>query len=494
MQQNAKISDYDNNDLTKYFEDTLGIDLVWNLLPSAAADAKSKIKLMFASDDLPDLFMGGQISEADIMDYGDQGMLLPLDPYIEAFGEYIFDMWDTAADKNLKAIMTSPDGHIYSLPKYSEQYVNYYNMRCYLYRPFMEKLGLEPASTTDEFAELLRAFKEDDPNGNGQADEIAFIGHNSGLQWFQFLAAPFVYFDLDHRLVVKDGVVSPAFTADEFRQCLTWLRGLYVDGLIDPLTFTQTEPELKTIMNQETHVVSSFAQNTRTGVMDTASALAESWDAQPPLTGPNGDCWSVIYPIKAQFNFQITYKCKTPAVAYRFGDYQLCDEATMFSRYGMPERDWANLDPASGKLGLDGKPAKFEYVGTPVWSRSTQAVHWQWPNPGFMAYSTNEGFVWNGNVDVYEYFQLNYGLTHNVGKQPEEMLPGQLVMTAEELEVSGLYSTQIKEYVNASFAKFIVGDLNIDTDWDAYLAEFNKLGLTEYIAAVQSCYTRMMAG
>ena len=492
MPSNAKISDYDNNDLTNYFEDKLGIEIVWNLLPSTAADAKSKIKLMFASDDLPDVFMGGQISDADIMDYADQGMLVPLDPYIEAFGEYIFDMWDTAADKKLKAIMTSPDGHIYSLPKYSEQYVNYYNMRCYLYTPFMENLGLEPATTTDEFKQLLIRFKEDDPNGNGEADEIAFIGHTNNLQWFQFLANPFVYWNNSNFLVVNDGVVDAAYTSDAFKDCLLYLRDLYVEGLINPLTFTQTEAELKTIMNQETHIVASFAQYTRTGVMDTASELGESWTAQPPLTGPDGVCWSTINPITAQHNFQITYKCKTPAVAYRFGDYMLSNEATMFSRYGVEGRDWEYVDPSSGKIGFDGEPAKTEYIGTTVWSRTSQNVHWQWPNPGFMAYGTNEGWVWDGDPNNYEYFQLNYGLTYNVGKQPEEMVPGQLVMTAEELDTYGLYNTQIQDYVKQSIAKFVVGDLDINAGWDAYLAEFDKLGLTEYLAAVQSCYTRMM--
>ena len=39
-------------------------------------------------------------------------------------------------------------------------------------KTWLDKLGLEVPSTLGELEEVLKAFKEKDPNGNGKADEI----------------------------------------------------------------------------------------------------------------------------------------------------------------------------------------------------------------------------------------------------------------------------------------------------------------------------------
>ena len=41
---------------------------------------------------------------------------------------------------------------------------------------WLTKLGLQEPQTLDEFYDMLKAFKEKDPNGNGQKDEYAWGG------------------------------------------------------------------------------------------------------------------------------------------------------------------------------------------------------------------------------------------------------------------------------------------------------------------------------
>ena len=48
--------------------------------------------------------------------------------------------------------------------------------------------------------------------------------------------------------------------------------------------------------------------------------------------------------------------------------------------------------------------------------------------------------------------------------------------------------TNINTYVEESIAKFIIGDLKIDSDWDKYLTELNKLGLPRYLEIIQTTY------
>ena len=68
----------------------------------------------------------------------------------------------------LKSAMTAPDGNIYALPKVNECLHCTYGQRMWINTTWLEKLGLEMPTTTDEFYQVLKAFKEQDPNGTAR--------------------------------------------------------------------------------------------------------------------------------------------------------------------------------------------------------------------------------------------------------------------------------------------------------------------------------------
>ena len=73
---------------------------------------------------------------------------------------------------------------------------------------------------------------------------------------------------------------------------------------------------------------------------------------------------------------------------------------------------------------------------------------------------------------------------------PEEVI-AKLIYTTEEGEAIFEIESILKSYVDESMAAFIAGNKNIDTEWDAYLAELNKIGLEKYLEVVQGVYDRM---
>ncbi|MCL2832075.1 MAG: hypothetical protein FWD78_02795 [Treponema sp.] len=493
MVQNARVTDYVNNDYTKLLENTTGVKLALNLIPGN--DAAAKVAMMFSSNDLPDVLSVGGLADSTIDEYGMDGLIIPLEPLIGYFGDEVYKMWDKAQDKNLKALMTSADGHIYSIPKYSEQYINLYQQRCYLYGPWMDKLGLKAANTIAEFTDILRAFKTKDPNGNGKADEIPLIGYtdttgdNKGMaRIYNFFFNAFVFFDPREMMEVTNGKVSPVFTKDEFRDALTWMNSLVKEGLLDPVTFTQDEPSLRTIMNQDPMVVGCFAQETRTGVLDTNGERSKSLIAQPPLQGPKGVRWSLATPPDVQRVWQITKDCKYPAVAYRLADYMLNYDVTFSARIGFEGRDWQKINDPT-KRGLDGGPATFVQLQN-VWQMPTQNIFWQWPNPGFMPYGTLEGMVNDGDPLQYDYWQTQFGLNYCKGLQPPESLPRQLVMNAQEADTYAALRPTIRSYVTENMARFIVGDRSL-SEWNAYVTEFDKMNLPKLVSMFQGVYDRM---
>ena len=80
--------------------------------------------------------------------------------------------------------MTSSDGRTYKLGFLISQNINT-NGHFFINAAWLNKLGLAVPTTIDELTDVLRAFRDDDPNGNGLADEVpyqaTFDDNNTGI-------------------------------------------------------------------------------------------------------------------------------------------------------------------------------------------------------------------------------------------------------------------------------------------------------------------------
>ena len=89
---------------------------------------------------------------------------------------------------------------------------------------------------------MLRAFKDGDPNGNGEADEIPLEAHlDTGFYGISYMLPLFgvpvnestwLYIDDDKK-------VQFAPTQEGFRKCMEWLNMCYTEGLLDPEAASQ---------------------------------------------------------------------------------------------------------------------------------------------------------------------------------------------------------------------------------------------------------------
>ena len=50
--------------------------------------------------------------------------------------------------------------------------------------------------------------------------------------------------------------------------------------------------------------------------------------------------------------------------------------------------------------------------------------------------------------------------------------------------------TTINEFVKEHIALFVTGNLDLDADWDSYLATLDQIGIDRYLELVQSAYDR----
>ena len=98
-------------------------------------------------------------------------------------------------------------------------------------KDWAENLGLEAPTTTEEVFEMVRAFTEDDPDGNGQDDTIG-LTDRSDLEYGAFKAVS-SWFGTPNHWGEKGGVITPEFMFDEYVDTLNFFRDIHENGYMN---------------------------------------------------------------------------------------------------------------------------------------------------------------------------------------------------------------------------------------------------------------------
>ena len=191
---------------------------------------QSAVSLAFVKGKMPDLILRGSL---DTEEYGvTRHLLVPLDEYMKK--GFLPNYTARMDQAGLREQMTSSDGHIYYLGFLISQGVNT-SGHFFINQTWMDRLGLESPSTVDQLTDVLRRFRDGDPNGNGRQDEIplefTFDDNITGIyNLFSFFGLPlnedFIYAD-------ESGRVRFAPEEDAFFEAAAWLHSLYTEGLLD---------------------------------------------------------------------------------------------------------------------------------------------------------------------------------------------------------------------------------------------------------------------
>lgn len=154
----------------KIVKDKLNINWKVVLLPSAAGDQNTKINAAGAANNLPDLFMVGREVLYKLVQ---QGLIAPVDSLLPMMPVRTKDHYGDP-ERNLLATW---DGKLYGLPDPGTlPHIDGLVVR----RDWLDKLGLQAPTTLDEFLEVAKAFTEQDPDGNGNADTYGFCAYIEG--------------------------------------------------------------------------------------------------------------------------------------------------------------------------------------------------------------------------------------------------------------------------------------------------------------------------
>ncbi|WP_135548571.1 type 2 periplasmic-binding domain-containing protein [Paenibacillus cymbidii] len=484
--QKATIENMETNAFTKMYEDKTNVHIQWELSPENALAEKRKLSL--ASGDLPDFYLGANIAKDEEILYGSQGIFLPLNDLINKHTKWIKETLES--DPIVKQSVTAPDGNIYSLPFAQNTFHATYPSKLWINSKWLKKLNLQMPTTTDELYKVLKAFKENDPNGNGKKDEIPFMAEaiTGGYGFIDVLMNSFIGYggaEPTMRLFIKDGKLDVAYNKPEWKKGLEFLRKLYSEGLLDSTVFSATNAQVKQLAEKaDAETIGVFVANWPGVYFNAAGTRVNDYSPVAPLKGPDGVQSAIWTPyISSSGQFVLTKYAKDPVAAIRWADWFYSREGALQARIGREGIEWRAANP--GELNAAGKPATWTKLA-PI--NTTQNFFWsQW--------NTAMNFLIQGEQTAADDIYSPAGLEKRLYQatllyepyKPKEVLPT-LYIPADETKKIVQSKTDVKSYVDEYIVRFATGEKDLSKDWDAYLKNFDNLGLKEVIAVYQKAY------
>jgi putative aldouronate transport system substrate-binding protein len=469
-----------------------------DFIETTRTEARTRLGVMLASGDYPDIIFGmsgSGLSVQDVSRYGEQGRFIPLNGLIEEYGYETSRM--LASDPEIKKAITSPDGNIYALPLVAmDDYHLTMRQKAFIDKAWLDRLGLAPPTTTEEFYATMKAFKERDPNGDGLADEIPMTGAKRSQEdlamWIMnaFIVAGGPDESADATLNCYEYIVDGRvfFNADkpQFREGLRFLNRLFRDGLLDVASLTRDKSQIKPLVDGErvrVGLVASHHPANFCALSDDMGAPIHQFAALPPLRGPGGNRttpWMIDATVQPG-QFAITDKCRNPVVAFRWGDSFFNLEATLADK-GVEGLHWARVSPDERLLGINGKPAKYEYLKSLTIDDNAQVGF----GPGWTRDIKNE---FAASADRFSYEEFLYDATklyepYKVRRYPYSTAP---VAEADTAEFDDLRRT-IHAYIGESVDRFIIGDLDLGRDWGSYVRQLGQIGVDRYLQILRTAY------
>ncbi|MCG8499455.1 MAG: extracellular solute-binding protein [Firmicutes bacterium] len=450
-------------------EKATNVHIKWVEVPGSSW--KEKINILFSTDSLPDAIIGS----VDLSTKYPQ--LTPIDEYlVEDFAPNIVSFFNSRPE--YWKILKAPDDKIYSLPTGDETYWNVIDAQTNINSHWLEAVGKDVPTTIDEFYDVLVAFKEGDPNGNGDTtDEIPFSfrgiwGWGTALE---NMFGPFGVLENDAHVFIRDGKAIFSPEEDGYYRALVWFNKLYREGLMDEEVFTQS---------WEQYDAQNDPKLDKVGAYIAYNSKKEDIYLPVVLNGDSGEPMFVLNNIEVAGGFAITNKCKNPGALVRWYDYVNSSTKNILEwNRGVEGEAWKFFQGENGKtiLQLDEK-AVYEKYGLEAHKKG-DLRHYQafgGTSPGFM------------HLGIINQWQDSYG------DRPKLLLNRKIIESGwgyrslpagfakpDNAERRAILLTDITAYLDKFIANSVVNGID-EASWQEHLKTLDKLKVDEYKQLVQA--------
>ncbi len=473
-------------------EDKCNVDVEWE---QVRADWETVKSTRFASGDIPDLLFNAT-NNSDYTKY--TGLFQDMTDLIEENAPNIQEMFTNVPDT--KTLATSGDGKIYSIPKMQTVWPKT-NTVLFINKKWLDNLGLEMPTTFSEFEEVMKAFKEKDPNGNGQADEIpldynAYGGNNAWFNSAYSLLKLFPSMGIQLTDTVTDGYFVEDKTVkcfaidDRYKQFIKTMNRWYEEGLINSNAITNDYSAYQSLSrgneNGEAVVGACFAweETDKFG-----NELASQYEPLPPLVYDDGveagtyeTYWNYDFD---QLNMQtdrvaMNANCKNKEAAMKFID-AFYDRTTSVEVLfgGISDGCVEKIDDNTFKV----LPPQDETMDPGTWKWTSTFADF---GPLYIRDDVNIEM----SQDMTNALEERTVYEDALNTVTEDNYYPQLFMKYSEADQNTLSMNQanINNIIDNYWSLWITGESDIDADWDSYVESVEGAGLQQNLEIRQAAF------
>lgn len=475
----GKNKDFKELEYFQNLEEKTNVIINWNM--SSTDGWAEKKSLLFGSNALPNAFYGQNIlTDVDIIKYGSNGTLIPLNDLIDEHAPNFKAILDE--NPQYRAVITAPDGNIYSLPTINELSPTTHD-KWFINQTWLDKLGLEAPQTWDELKDTLIAFKENDMNDNGDTtDEIPFTFRMSSTdplnrqQGLQSLFGTFGQLDDIYHFVLDNGEVVYTPVTEPYKEALSAFNELYELGLLDPEAFTHDANVYVSKIQDPEKTVGMWLGWSRNA---TAAANKDDYAPLEPLKGEDGrQLWRrVDSKVISRGSFAITEGTPNPEVLVAWIDQSYDPVTSLQISQGLV-----------GKTLEETEDGKFAYMELPEGVVLDTMIHDYSPgNNGTFALMqpTIDRLILNANLEERRELDAFYEPFNGT----DEFSYPNVFFTEEEIEQISILQTDIDAFVSQKYSSWIVNG-GIDDEWDDYVGRLEAMQLQQYIDIYKAAYQR----
>ncbi len=429
--------------------------------------------------DLPDLLvMGG----ADLTKMGSDGTILELNDLIKQNAPNTNRLFEKYPD--IRRTITGPDGTIWGFPGRVAPADAQYSCLVYGYRlDWLNKLGIAEPQTITDWYNMLIAFRDGDPNGNGKQDEVPLIcwapnkingfslayGMSPWSNWFSQVKGK-IAFDW-----------TSAATGPKAKEWIAEMARWYKEKLIDQAILVDHYDKAVAMLvtgmaGAELEWSGAFGAMTTQMKTEYPDAY---WALSAPPEGPYGDRAYENYPMTNGERWMLTKSCKNPALVIQWLDYRFAsEEGQLLANYGV-EGDTYKM--------VDGKPQFIE--------SAVKEKHYKDPS-ALMAskgMSRLPSFVPPDAERQLSSMTMSQDSIDRLASYSgyfKTMFPF-VPATKEESGAMTNKLSDINTYLNEMICKFVTGSEPL-SNYDKFIEKLNSMGIDDIVKIKQAQYDRYM--
>lgn len=475
------ITGYEDWVVFQLAEEQTGVKIDWINVPQN--QAFEQFSLMVASDDYADMCRGfSGFYTNGVADAYEQGIILDLTDLIAEN----MPCYNAALDRNeqyRKDLSTDDGMMLYVNTVQTENYTMNGNV---IRQDWLDALNLDMPQTMDELEQVLMAFQSEYNISNallvnqGNYGNILSKGFNTkGIS------------EMGDSYYVENGTVKCSLIDEGFRRYVETMHRYYEAGLFDSDFVSRSSNPKDGDVIQMLATGQAGVFNTSIGIWTSITEASTDPNmklaAMPITMEHSGDVTHFYdqYQIGSG-SVSLFYNCENPDIACQWLDWFYTEDGSNAMCYGIEGESYTLADgtPQWNEVQLE---TLAEEYSTTI---NTVAEFYYGIKGNFVSLAQSDCLFefytddMLAGIEVYG-DQSQYGDNWNFSNY--------MSLSSEQSAAISTQKTDIATFAATTISKFIVGESDIDTEWNSYVSQIEAMGVADVIKVYQDCYDTFSA-